>query len=58
MLEQKKKTYNETKVVTVIGRARPSRDIKSKGTIRIEGVVQGRVFSEDTIVIHERPGQS
>jgi cytoskeletal protein CcmA (bactofilin family) len=54
MLDQKKKTYNETKVVTIIGPGTVvTGEIKCKGTVRVEGMVSGRVYSEDTIVIHE-----
>ena len=50
----KKKNYSETKVVTIIGSGTTvSGEIKSKGTIRIEGTVQGNVQSDDTIVVHE-----
>ena len=54
MLDQRKKGFSETKVVTIIG---PGTEIKGevrcKGTIRIEGDVAGHVQSDDTIVIHE-----
>ena len=50
----KKKSYNENKVVTIIG---PGTIVKgeviSKGTIRIEGTVSGRIQCDDTIVIHD-----
>ena len=50
----KKKNYSETKVVTIIGSGTTvSGEIKSQGTIRIEGTVQGNVQSDDTIVVHE-----
>lgn len=50
----KKKNYSETKVVTIIGPGTTmTGDIKSKGTVRIEGLVSGRVYSDDTIVVQE-----
>lgn len=53
MLE-KKKTYNENKVATIIGPGTSiTGEIKSKGTIRIEGHVSGNVSCDDTIVVHE-----
>ncbi len=54
MLDQKKKNYSETKVVTIIGPGTViTGEVKCQGTIRIEGMVAGRVHSDDTIVIHE-----
>ena len=54
MLDQRKKGFSETKVVTIIGPGTEiTGEIKCKGTIRIEGNVSGRVLSDDTIVIHE-----
>ncbi len=54
MLDQKKKTYNETKVVTIIGPGTVvTGEVQCKGTIRVEGMVNGRIQSDDTIVIHE-----
>jgi cytoskeletal protein CcmA (bactofilin family) len=55
MLDQsKKRGFSETKVVTIIG---PGTvvigEIKSKGTIRVEGAVSGKLQSDDTIVIQE-----
>lgn len=53
MLE-KKKTFNETKVVTIIGTGTTfTGEVKSQGTIRVEGAINGRIQCEDTIVIHE-----
>lgn len=53
MLE-KKKSYNENKVATIIGPGTSvSGEIKSQGTVRIEGHVSGNVNCEDTIVVHE-----
>jgi len=50
----RKKTYNETNVVTIIGQGTTViGELKSKGTIRIEGVISGRVQCEDTIVVQE-----
>jgi cytoskeletal protein CcmA (bactofilin family) len=54
MLDQKKKNYSETKVVTIIGPGTViTGEVKCQGTIRIEGMVAGRVHSDDTIVIHD-----
>jgi cytoskeletal protein CcmA (bactofilin family) len=50
----KKRTFGDTKVVTIIGQGTTViGELKSKGTIRIEGVVSGRVHSDDTIVVQE-----
>ena len=54
MLDQRKKNFSETKVVTIIGPGTEiTGEIKCKGTIRVEGNVSGRILSDDTIVIHE-----
>ncbi len=55
MLDSRKsKTYNENKVVTMIGPGTLlTGEIKCKGTIRIEGAVDGTVKSEDSIVVLE-----
>lgn len=50
----KKRSYDDTKVVTIIGQGTTIvGEIKSKGTIRVEGTVSGRIHSEDTIVVQE-----
>lgn len=50
----KKRNYSETKVVTIIGHGTTVvGEVKSQGTIRVEGVVSGRIHSDDTIVVHE-----
>lgn len=50
----KKRSFGDTKVVTIIGQGTTViGELKSKGTIRIEGVVSGRVHSDDTIVVQE-----
>ena len=50
----KKRVYGETKVVTIIGQGTTViGELKSKGTIRVEGVVSGRIHSEDSIVVQE-----
>lgn len=50
----KKKSYNENKVVSIIGPGtRVEGELKSQGTIRIEGEVDGQINSDDTIVIHD-----
>ena len=55
MLDSRKaKSYNETKVVSIIGPGTTvTGEINSKGTIRIDGNVSGRVQSDDTVVVHE-----
>ncbi|HDP35141.1 MAG TPA: polymer-forming cytoskeletal family protein [Candidatus Hydrogenedentes bacterium] len=55
MLDSRKtKTYNENKVVTMIGPGTLfTGELKCKGTIRIEGSVDGKVLSEDSIVVLE-----
>jgi cytoskeletal protein CcmA (bactofilin family) len=53
MLE-KKKNFDENNVVTIIGPGTTiTGEIESKGTVRVEGTVNGRIDCEDTIVIHE-----
>ena len=50
----KKRNYSETKVVSIIGQGTTVvGEVKSKGTIRIEGAVSGRIQSDDTVVIQE-----
>jgi cytoskeletal protein CcmA (bactofilin family) len=54
MLDPKRRGYSETKVVTIVGPGTTvTGEIKCTGTVRIEGVVSGRVESDDSIVIHE-----
>src|SRR5690242_9685442 len=56
MLDPRKasKTYNENKPVSIIGPGTTiSGEISSKGTVRIEGTVTGRINSEDSIVVQE-----
>ena len=55
MLDSKKtKQYNENRVVSIVGPGTTVKgEIISKGTIRIEGMVQGRIQSEDSIVVQE-----
>ncbi len=51
---RKSRGYNENKPVSIIGPGTTvSGEINSKGTIRIEGSVSGRVQSEDSIVVQE-----
>ena len=53
MLE-KKRTFSENNVVTIIGPGTMvTGEIKSTGTVRIEGELTGRVDCEDTIVVQE-----
>lgn len=50
----KKKSYNENKVVTIIGPGTHfTGEVKSEGTVRVEGELSGRVQCDDTIVIHD-----
>lgn len=53
MLETRKsKVYNENKVVTMLGAGtKLVGEVSCAGTIRIEGSIEGRVFSEDSIVL-------
>ena len=55
MLDSRKsKQYNENKVVSIIGPGTTIKgEITSKGTIRIEGEVSGRVQCADSIVVQE-----
>ncbi|MBN2311575.1 MAG: polymer-forming cytoskeletal protein [Candidatus Hydrogenedentes bacterium] len=50
----KKRTYSETKVATIIGQGtHVIGEVKSKGTVRVEGMISGQVRCEDTVVIQE-----
>ncbi len=50
----RKKNYNESKVVTIIGSGTTvTGEVKSKGTIRVEGVINGRIHCDDTIIVQE-----
>lgn len=50
----KKRNYSETKVATIIGQGTTVLgEVKSKGTVRVEGMVSGRIHCEDTVVIQE-----
>jgi cytoskeletal protein CcmA (bactofilin family) len=50
----KKRGYSDTKVVTIVGQGTTvTGEIKSSGTVRIEGAVCGHVQSDDTVVIQE-----
>jgi len=55
MLEARKgKSYNETKVTSIVGPGTKIKgEVSSEGTIRIEGFVEGQIQSADTIVIQE-----
>ena len=56
MLDSRKNktAYNENKVVTMIGPGTLlTGELKCKGTIRVEGGIDGKVFSEDSIVVLE-----
>lgn len=51
---RKQKAYNENKVVSIIGQGTTiDGDVHSSGTIRVEGVINGKVESDDSIVILE-----
>ncbi len=50
----KKKAQGASKILTIIGSGTSvTGEIKSKGTIRIEGHVSGRVHCDDTIVVQD-----
>jgi cytoskeletal protein CcmA (bactofilin family) len=50
----KKRTYGDAKVVTIVGQGTTVvGELKSKGTVRIEGVFSGRLHSDDTVVVQE-----
>ena len=50
----RKKAFNESKIITIIGQGTTiNGEVKSKGTIRIEGTVSGRVQCEDTVVVQD-----
>jgi len=49
-----KTAYNENKVVTMIGPGTLlTGELRCKGTIRIEGAIDGKVLSEDSVVVLE-----
>lgn len=50
----RKRTAVESKVVTVIGQGTMvTGEVKSKGTVRVEGVVSGYMECEDSIVVQD-----
>lgn len=50
----KRKALDEHNVATIIGPGTKVKgELHSKGTIRIEGEVEGRIECEDTVVVHE-----
>ena len=54
MLDSRKKGYSETNVVSIVGQGtKITGEIVSKGTVRIEGTVCGKVHTEDTIMVQE-----
>lgn len=55
MLEaRQKRSVGDARVVTIIGQGTTIiGDIKSKGSVRIEGVVSGKVYSDESITVHE-----
>lgn len=54
MLDSRKRTFSDTKVVSIIGQGTMvTGEIRSTGTIRVEGAVSGKIQSDDSIVIHE-----
>jgi cytoskeletal protein CcmA (bactofilin family) len=51
---KKHRPLGETKVVTVIGQGtHVTGELKSQGTVRVEGLVSGHMECEDTIVVQE-----
>lgn len=53
-MNEKPNNYNENNVATIIGQGTEiTGEIQSKGTVRIEGSVNGRVECQDTIVVQE-----
>ena len=51
---RKNRTYNENKVVTILGPGTLLRgDLQCRGTIRVEGTVVGDVASADSVVLLE-----
>lgn len=55
MLDSKKQRAGaDSKVVSIIGQGTTfTGDIRSKGTVRVEGHVSGRIYCDDTIVIQD-----
>lgn len=56
MLDSKKQRGGgpETKIVSIVGQGTTvTGDIRSKGTVRVEGNVSGRIYCDDTIVIQD-----
>jgi cytoskeletal protein CcmA (bactofilin family) len=50
----KKRAAVDSKVVTVVGQGtHVTGEVKSKGTVRVEGMVSGHMECDDTIVIQE-----
>lgn len=50
----RKRSATDSKVVTVVGQGTHiTGEVKSKGTIRVEGMVSGHMECDDTIVIQE-----
>ena len=53
-MQEKKRALDENAVATIVGQGTViTGEIVSKGTVHIEGTVEGRVECEDTIVIQE-----
>ena len=53
-MSEKKRILDENAVATIIGPGTVvTGEIRSKGTVRVEGTVEGRLECEDTIVIQE-----
>jgi cytoskeletal protein CcmA (bactofilin family) len=50
----RKRPVSDSKVVTVIGQGtHVTGEVKSQGTVRVEGLVSGHMECEDTIVVQE-----
>ena len=55
MLDSKKQRGGaDSKVVSIVGQGTTvTGDIRSKGTVRVEGNVAGRIYCDDTVVIQD-----
>lgn len=53
MLESRKpRVYNENKVVTILGPGtKLVGELSCRGTIRVEGAIEGSVYSDDSVVL-------
>ncbi|MCL4217980.1 MAG: polymer-forming cytoskeletal protein [Candidatus Hydrogenedentes bacterium] len=54
MLDARKRASDPNKIVTIVGQGTAViGEIKSEGSIRIEGMVSGRVQSDESVVVHD-----